>query len=129
MGFACPVCGDPQADAGHLANHLAFTALMRGGDHEAFLDEHVPDWERLDESGLGDRVAEHAEETAFPQVFEDTTDHDHDDGRHRRRPDARTPDGAFGAETRDVLEEARELTRERHGTASDAGPESDSETE
>ena len=46
MGYACPVCDHPQADARHLANHLAFTALARGGDHEAWLDDAVA------ESGL-----------------------------------------------------------------------------
>ena len=88
MGYACPVCGDPQADARHLANHLAFTALARGGDHEQWLDDHVPDWEDHGEAWLSDRVVDHADEEEFPQVFEDTTDggsggeriHDHEHG-------------------------------------------------
>ena len=38
MGYACPVCEDPQSDATHLANHLAFTAMLRGGEHGEWLD-------------------------------------------------------------------------------------------
>jgi hypothetical protein len=153
MGFACPVCGDPQADAEHLANHVAFTALMRGGDHEAFLDERVPEWGDLDETALGERVVEYAEETEFPQVFEDTTGGDshehghesgdrHTDGEHSgHRGAGRSrgmPAGAGDAErradadgtevppdVRGVVEEARELTRQRREGATDG----DSETE
>lgn len=73
MGYACPVCEDPQADAGHLANHLAFSAMLGNADHEAWLDEHAPEWEELGEAELADIVAEDVEETEFPQVFEDTT--------------------------------------------------------
>ncbi|WP_336136626.1 DUF5810 domain-containing protein [Natronomonas amylolytica] len=73
MGYACPVCADPQADAGHLANHLAFSALLGNADHETWLDEHAPAWEEMGESELADVVADDVEETEFPQVFEDTT--------------------------------------------------------
>ena len=144
MGYTCPVCGDPQSDAAHLANHLAFTALIRGGDHEAWLDERVPDWESHDEASLGQRVAEYAEETEFPQVFEDTTggqtagDHAHD----HSHPSAGQPHGdtrpemgggTFSDDAADVLEEARELTRKRHENASEgedsADPDENSETE
>ena len=40
MGYACPVCEIPHQDATHLANHLAFTAMTHGDDHEAWLDDH-----------------------------------------------------------------------------------------
>lgn len=73
MGYACPVCDAPQADDGHLANHLAFTALLRGGEHETWLDEQVPDWESLDEAGLAERVVDHASTVEYPRVFDDTT--------------------------------------------------------
>lgn len=73
MGFSCPVCEDPQADAVHLANHLAITAMTRGGDHEAWLDDNVPDWEELGETGLANVVSEFATSTEYPTVFEDTT--------------------------------------------------------
>ena len=123
MGYACPVCDDPQADAGHLANHLAFTAIARGGDHEAWLDDHVPDWADRDEAGLAEAVAPLADEREFPQLFEDTAggladspDHDHD--RSPTHPAAVDPgrfggDGDLDDEAREILETARELTERR----------------
>jgi len=82
MGYACPVCGTPQADATHLANHVAFTALVRGGEHEAWLDEHCPGWERDGEDDLAERVVEYAREEPFP---------DPDDARASdRRPETET---------------------------------------
>jgi hypothetical protein len=143
MGYACPVCGDPQADARHLANHLAFTAMLGREDHEAWLDDHAPGWAEEGEHELADRVADLAADAEYPQVFEDTTgrldseaaaegDHDrsgklfeheghaghdhlqndpghasHDHGHGYQQADVpRDP------ETQEVLEEARELTRE-----------------
>ncbi len=138
MGYSCPVCSDPQADAHHLANHLAFTALVRGGDHEAWLDEHVPDWESMDEESLAPAVTEHAEETEYPQVFEDTTgqhDHRHQHGGHGHadHPSRQGRDDVpqdvsmadlpteeeLSTEAADALERARELTRERRETDSE----------
>ncbi|MFO7927976.1 DUF5810 domain-containing protein [Natronomonas sp.] len=72
MGYACPVCSDPQADAGHLANHLAFTAMLRADGHEAWLDEHAAGWNDMGERDLAVVVADLVEETEFPQLFEDT---------------------------------------------------------
>lgn len=122
MGYACPVCDDPQTDAGHLANHLAFTALARGGDHEEWLDEHVPEWGDLGESELAAEVVEDADEAEYPQVFEasgveDTTDHgSHDHGAHDHGIDpaaARARGHAeLDDEARDILAEARSLTEE-----------------
>jgi len=82
MGYACPVCDDPQADATHLANHLAFTALTGGDDHEAWLDEHVPAWGQHGETELAAEVVDHADQREFPQVFEEsgTGDQDHAHG-------------------------------------------------
>ena len=143
MGYACPVCEDPQSDATHLANHLAFTAMLRGGEHGEWLDDHVPGWGDLDETELGERVAEHAEETAFPQVFEDTTDrgpgshghdHDHGEGGHSHADSHGTGGGhtdpgdlpagadafadeALDEEAREAIAEAREMTRKRRGNA------------
>ena len=79
MGYACPVCETPHPDAEHLANHLAFTALLGDDDHEAWLESQFPEWEEAGERELADRVEEHAKEVEYPQVFEDTT---HDHGRH-----------------------------------------------
>jgi len=72
MGYACPVCGDPQADGSHLANHLAFTAMLGDDGHEEWLDDHAPGWGDMGEAALAEVVVDHAAETAFPQVFEDT---------------------------------------------------------
>jgi len=126
MGYACPVCEDPQADADHLANHLAFTALLRGGDHETWLDEHVPDWADMSEADLAAVVPDHVEETEFPELFEDTTG-DQAGHEHAGHDYADLPDGApagfegdLDEAARETLAEARELTRERR---------SDSETE
>ena len=111
MGYACPVCDDPQADAAHLANHLAFTALTGGDDHEAWLDETVPDWGQLGETELAERVVDHADEREFPQVFEESGTGDHADELPpgaERGYDARS----MSDEDAEVLEAARELTKE-----------------
>lgn len=93
MGYACPVCGDPQADARHLANHLAFTAMLGREDHERWLAEHAPGWADEGERELTGRVAEHAEETTYPQVFEDTTRRESaTDDERGERPGARFAD-------------------------------------
>jgi hypothetical protein len=97
-GYACPVCGDPQADAGHLANHLAFTAMLRADGHAAWLDEHVPDWADRGEADLADALRERddLEPREFPQVFEDTTG---EDAPGRDAPGARS--GALFDDTDD----------------------------
>ncbi|WP_123536581.1 DUF5810 domain-containing protein [Halosimplex salinum] len=156
MGYACPVCDDPQADAEHLANHLAFTAMLRGEGHEAWLDDHVDGWADLAPEELAERVADRADEEEFPQVFEDTTggaeaghEHDHgshgghahDHGRSGRSPgstpdaiDSAAPGGVadlddFEGETDDVLAEARELTRKRRENTGDEVDATDGEAE
>jgi hypothetical protein len=157
MGYACPVCETPQADATHLANHVAFTALVRGGDHESWLDECCPGWESDGEAELGERVVEYAEPVDFPVPDEDATaapdtapgEHDHGSDRVRhdargRRPDAYASsddvssidiDADADAGTGEALERARELTRRRRanrdaamGDEDDAGDESGRES-
>jgi hypothetical protein len=114
MGYECPVCGDPQADAGHLANHLAFTALTSGGDHEAWLDDHVESWGEMGETELAEAVVDHAAETDFPQVFEESgvADHDHDDGHPSVKAARERADRELSDDDAEVLAEARDLTRE-----------------
>ncbi|EMA10797.1 hypothetical protein SAMN05443574_1027 [Haloarcula vallismortis] len=131
MGYACPVCDDPQADDVHLANHLAFTAMTGGDDHEAWLDERVPDWGQLGEDELSTEVVEYAEETEFPQMFEDTVDrsgdghsheHGHDHGDLPQGADRHRGSNALSDHDSEVLAEARDLTREmlRDGDKSDS---------
>jgi len=129
MGYACPVCAAPQADGEHLANHLAFSALLGHDDHADWLDEHAPDWSEADPDALFEAVEPHVEATEFPQVFEDTTGErpdvdvpaggEHD---HAHRPPTGPAGSADLDETAaDALEEARRLTRERRdGDGEDA---------
>ncbi|WP_137283972.1 DUF5810 domain-containing protein [Halorussus salinisoli] len=136
MGYACPVCETPQSDAEHLANHLAFTAMLGDDDHEAWLDDHAPGWQEQGEDELAARVEEYAKEVGFPQVFEDTTGHDHSHGDEPRGGDlfedeierantqgrgsmASDADGrggagagALGGEAQEILQEAQEMTEE-----------------
>jgi len=147
MGYACPVCGDPQADGEHLANHLAFTALRGDADHEQWLDDHAPDWDQGDAESLAPVVTEHAETVEFPQVFENTTEHDHEHDDERSGAlfddDPDLPGGSREAVDRErqqeldaqaerVLEDAREMTRQMLDDAQDThegtGGKTDSET-
>lgn len=136
MGYACPVCGAPQADGEHLANHLAFTALLHTDDHETWLDQRVPDWETLDPEALADRVVEFATETEYPEVFEDTTDgHDHDrdyDHHHDHGSDVPAVGGLGDEPTDEAVEQivarAREWTR-RSRDVDDADQGSDTDTD
>jgi hypothetical protein len=133
MGYACPVCETPQQDAEHLANHLAFTAMLHGDAHEEWLDEHAPEWESRSPADLAERVADAAEETAYDAVFEDTVGraggdgHAHGDGAGHGHPSppagGRGPDvdvaaaerrgtDALDAEASEALAEARRMTRE-----------------
>ena len=114
MGFACPVCEEPQVDDAHLANHLAFTAILRAGEHEAWLDEHVPDWNERGPAELGPLVADHAEaiDVEVPDEGHATPDRptlgDPSTSGHRGRRGERS-----SSVEREILEEARALTRKR----------------
>lgn len=135
MGYACPVCEVPQQDAEHLANHLAFTALLHEDDHADWLDESVPDWREGGPEDLAPRVGDIAEESDYDAVFEDTTEdhagHEHQHGGHQQRehdhhhgqsghdlgvdPAAagrQAASGELDAEAQSVLQEARAMTRE-----------------
>mgnify|MGYP006914281322 FL=1 len=138
MGFACPVCEIPHQDATHLANHLAFTAMTHGDDHEAWLDEAVPGWADRGEADLAAEVSELAPDAEYEQVFEDTVGgrggggaHRHDHDRDRRTGQNGPPEGIDPASAaasgggeldgaaRAVLEEARGLTAEMLGEGAD----------
>lgn len=130
MGYACPVCEERQIDAEHLANHLAFTAILRGGDHEIWLDQHAPGWDKMGPEALATDVAEHAETVEVEGYeTEETEDPAHGAADHYY-PREESPRGVGGpqgprsgrssgigqdrlsADDRAVLEEARELTRQ-----------------
>jgi hypothetical protein len=123
MGYACPVCSEPQADGEHLANHLAFSAMLGRADHADWLDEHAPGWSEEDPEGLAERVTDHAEtveldvETdselpdppagmgaagAGPGGLESALSRQSGPGRERLDP-----------ETQEIIAEAREMTRRR----------------
>jgi hypothetical protein len=127
MSYVCPVCETPQADAEHLANHLAFTAMLRGGGHGEWLDERVPEWAAADPESLAPEVAEYVEETETELDAEDG--HDHDGGFEERLArgggygrDAGMGGDALadGAEAREILEEAEAMTREMRAGSGDA---------
>jgi hypothetical protein len=120
MAYACPVCDAVEADAEHLANHLAITASLHEGDHAAWLDDHAPDWPNRSPSELGTTAVEHAEE----REVEGST-HSHEHGQESGLP-PETDSGWMDAseagadnETERVLREARELTRQAQRESED----------
>jgi len=144
MGYACPVCETPHPDGEHLANHLAFTALLGRTDHEEWLDDHAPDWDGMGPEELAEQVVEAVPETEFQQVFDDTTGgegghgHDHEHGgtdpaptledRIAGGPNARGYGRGDRTAPDDVLREARRMTEEmldEEGTDGESDAESD----
>jgi hypothetical protein len=114
MGYACPVCAEPQVDAEHLANHLAFTAILRGRDHELWLDEQVENWGDMEPAELAEAVVEDAEEIEIEGVEETAHAETRPEVARDRGGMAgqQTPSDRLSAEDQAVLEEARELTRQ-----------------
>jgi hypothetical protein len=127
MGYACPVCEAPQADGEHLANHLAFSALLGHDDHGDWLDDNAPDWGEDDPDELAERVTPLAESVEYPAVFDDTTgerpdvdladgdlegghDHVHSHAHGTSGPQQAPGPGQLDAEAREILDEARRLT-------------------
>lgn len=122
MGYACPVCDHPQADATHLANHLAITAIARGGAHERWLDRRFDDWVGHSEGELAAAIQDHVDPTetemdAAPELVDSPAAA----GQSVTRADA-GPDPGVGIRpgrgqreetTREILANARELTRRR----------------
>ncbi|WP_222920119.1 DUF5810 domain-containing protein [Natrinema sp. SYSU A 869] len=121
MGYACPVCDVEEADAVHLANHLAITASLGREDHREWLEEHAPDWGECSPEELGEIVSPHATEIETPE-FEESGH-----GHERGRPDSleegisrqsRQPGrGSMTTEAENVLQEAAELTQEMQSSS------------
>ena len=121
MGYRCPACDVPQADGEHLANHLALTALTRGGEHVEWLDEHAPGWGDDSPPELAERVVEHAPETDDEPSTHAHRDPDLPDSAVGRAEKGRSTqfDGVVDAAVEDVLDEARSLTEEMFEDADD----------
>ena len=129
MGYACPVCDAEQADAEHLANHLAITASLGRKDHEAWLEEYAPDWGDCNPAELGERIAPHAPEIETPDF--NNASHGHDHGRpggleggiaqQSRQPGR----GSMTSGAEDILQEAAELTERMQGDAAEDGDDQD----
>ncbi|MFW5903355.1 MAG: DUF5810 domain-containing protein [Halolamina sp.] len=134
MGYSCPVCGEPQQDDEHLANHLAMTAMLHGDDHEAWLDDHVDEWsehtppelaaEILDDVDAVDYDEATAERAVTEIPTEEGHEHDHEgSGTHPTEELAdpsEVPDSGFLDEAaEEAVAEARELTRKRRENAAD----------
>jgi len=111
MGYACPVCETPQRDGEHLANHLAFTAMLHGDAHETWLDEHAPDWSAAGAAELAPVVVEYADEVAYDEVFEDTVPEAHDHGHDHPPTTSAFDAGILDGDAQRALDEAREMTR------------------
>ena len=138
MGYACPVCGAEQLDGVHLANHLAVTASIGRKDHEAWLEEHAPDWADCGPKELAAQVIEHADEIETPEFeteafqrgeFErfESEDREHPHSPIDELATRKRGGVADAADVRSVLETARELTE--RGWESDDEADSDGESE
>jgi hypothetical protein len=142
MGYRCPVCGSPQQDDEHLANHLAMTAMLHGEDHEAWLDDHVSEWSEHTPPELATEVVDHAEQVDYDEAAaehaeteiptEDTDGHDHDHGESGTYPTeeiadpAEVPDSGFIDEAAEqAVAEAREMTRKGREKAAEGDEEED----
>lgn len=141
MGYACPVCDAEQADAKHLANHLAITASLGRQEHQEWLEEHAPEWGERSPEELGEIVSQYAPEIETPE-FEGASGgagsgsghshgHDHDHGRPTGLEDdlarqSRQPGrGSMTNEAENVLQEARELTRRMVNADESSGDDAD----
>ncbi len=130
MGYACPVCGAEQADAEHLANHLAVTASLGREDHSEWLEEYAPDWADRGPTELGEIVRAHAPEIDTP-AFESTHGHSHE-SRFEDQLSQQTHQpgrGTMTDETQHVLRKARELTQQRDRSGTDDRPQNPTDDE
>lgn len=120
MGLACPVCDVPHTDVEHLADHLAVTAMVRRGDHAAWLDEHAPDWSAMTRADLGSVVGDYAAEVDSVDLHEEVDSHDHEHVRGQPPASGLDAGGDLDAEARAMLDEARRMTERMYAERDDA---------
>jgi len=124
MGYACPVCGADQPDGEHLANHVAFTAMLHSDDHEDWLDDHVEGWADMNPDTLAPELVPHAPET--------DTELTTDEGAHPHGVEGElSQHGGYGRDSlsgdqQAVLEEAQELTKQMYGLDDTEDPDENS---
>ncbi|MGA9402446.1 DUF5810 domain-containing protein [Haladaptatus sp.] len=134
MGYACPVCETPQSDGEHLANHLAFAAILGDDEHESWLDEYAPGWNEDGPDELAPRITEYADEEEYPQVFEDTVhDHGHDHGHGHGLEDELQQAGGYGrdatmgSDAQRIMAEARQMTEQMMNDESEGAEDDDAD--
>ena len=136
MSYLCPVCAAPFGGGKPLADHLAVTAILHGGDHETWLNDTVADWASLSRADLGERVVDHAgtadDHEHIGEHSHSDHEHSHSDHEHSHsdpEPASGLPNGidaagsrreaggntAVEADAQAIIDEARELTREMQG--------------
>ena len=129
MSYLCPVCAAPFGGGKPLADHLAVTAILHGGDHETWLNDTVADWASLSRADLGERVVDHAETADDHDHIGEHSHSDHEHSHSDPEPASGLPNGidaavsrreaggntAVDADAQAIIEEARELTREMQG--------------
>ena len=137
MGYACPVCETPQSDGEHLANHLAFAAILGDDEHESWLDEYAPGWNEDGPDELAPRITEYADEEEYPQVFEDTVhdhghDHGHGHGGHGLEDELQQAggygrDATMGSDAQRIMAEARQMTEQMMNDESEGAEDDDAD--
>lgn len=129
MSYLCPVCAAPFGGGKPLADHLAVTAILHGGDHETWLNDTVADWASLSRADLGERVVDHAETADDHEHIGEHSHSDHEHSHSDPEPASGLPNGidaagsrreaggntALDADAQAIIDEARELTREMQG--------------
>jgi hypothetical protein len=130
MAYRCPVCDDLQPDGEHLANHLAITTMLDRTDHADWLEEHAPSYGDMGPAELAEAITPHVEsvdgdddqagetvqvdgasQPGEAPPFEHVLRRQSGPGRTRERD----PEREVDADTRAILQEARELTAAMRG--------------
>lgn len=131
MKYECPVCEVPQADAEHLAHHLAFTAMLHSDDHETWLDNRVEDWADSQPQELAMNVTEYVDEVDDDSEFEEMARNQQptDSSHHHRpavqdfpsRPSSLERHEQLDDEAASIMNDAREMTESMLETGGNDG--------